>query len=267
MPSKKGRGLKFEEALLFALRRLFSFAWLVIRFVARSVQGKQKMGKESKASKVPQYEPLLVSSVVEGSYDVLEEGLLNRSLIVLVFGKRGSGKSALGFRLLENICAHRKRRGFVLGVEQRLLPKWISSVESIVDVKEGSAILVDEGAVLFSSRESMRKANIELGKLLAVARHSDVTVLLITQNTGMIDRNALNLADVLFVKEGSLLQSHMERTVVKQLVSKADVAIKQQPPEARTQYVYVFSDDFEGLCKASLPSFWSQRLSKSHVVR
>ena len=87
----------------------------------------------------------------------------------------------------------------------------------------------------------------------------------ITQNTGMIDKNVLNLTDVIIAKQGSLLQKKMERPVVRDMVEKADRAIKSVEKSERVAHCYIFSDDFEGLCHVSLPSFWSTKISKSNA--
>ena len=66
----------------------------------------------------------------------------------------------------------------------------------------------------------MSKQNKELADLLAIARHKDLTLILVTQNTGMIDKNVLNLTDAVLVKEGSLLQQKMERSVMKEFYER-----------------------------------------------
>ncbi len=210
------------------------------------------------------YEQLKIVNSVAGEFDDFLNVLHNRSTIALVFGKRGSGKSTLGFRLLENLRSKTGRPCFVLGVKQDLLPNWIQEISDIEAVENGGVVLVDEGAVTFNSRESMREQNVELGKLLAIARHKDLSVIFLTQNTGSIDKNVLNLADIIFAKEGSLLQQQMERAALRNFVTKADGAIKEYPKHERVSYSYVFSDDFEGLLHVPLPSFWDENVSKSH---
>lgn len=185
-------------------------------------------------------------------------------MIVAIAGRRGSGKSALGFRILENLYS-KKRPAFVLGVDQKILPKWIKSVKDIHEVKNGGILLVDEGALTFGSRNSMSKANKELSELLAIARHKDMTLLLITQNTAMIDKNVLNLCDTIVLKQGSLLQEKMERNVMKDFYKTANEKIKELPREERIKYAYILDDDFEGLIKANLPSFWSDKISKNQA--
>ena len=201
---------------------------------------------------------------VKGHYQDFRKRLDSDSLILSIVGRRGSGKSVLGFSLLENVYAKTGRKAFVMGVDQKLIPRWIGSVNSIEEVDNNSILLIDEGAISFSSRESMSKKNRELGKMLAVARHKDLTLIFITQNTGMMDKSVLNLTDTLIFKEGSLLQEKMERAAMKDFYESSSRALNAIPKNQRKAYAYIFDDDFEGLIKADLPSFWSTNISKSH---
>lgn len=223
---------------------------------------KRKLESKPTYKMQPVFEPLKVMKSVAGDYSASEKKLHKDSIIAMIFGKRGSGKSALGFRLLENIHHKTKRKCFVLGVEQEFMPQWINPVERIDDVPKGSIVLVDEGALSFNSRESMSGNNRALGGLLAVARHKNLTILFVTQNTGMIDKNVLKLSDMLLVKQGSLLQLEMERPEIRKFYEKAEESFANLKGEKR-QYVYMIDSDFEGAISHSLPSFWTENLSKN----
>ena len=132
-------------------------------------------------------------------------------------------------------------------------------------MKNKGVVLVDEGAVDFGSRSSMSKKNKDLSELLAIARHKDMTLIFITQNTGMMDKNILNLCDAIVLKEGSLLQEKMERSAMKDLYVTANKALAKIPSKERKAHCYVFDADFEGLIETSLPSFWSSKVSKSRA--
>lgn len=218
--------------------------------------------KQPHYSTPPELSKFNSHNILRGDFNEAERRVLHDSLILLIFGKRGSGKSSLGFRILENIKSETGRNCAVLGVPSEVLPYWISSVDSLEALPNGSAVLVDEGAIAFSSRESMNTKNRELGKLMAIARHKDLSLIFITQNTGMLDKNILKLTDTLLIKEGSLLQLEMERPEIKKFYEKASQAFSSLEGD-RKQYVYVIDSDFEGVVSAALPGFWNVSISKS----
>ncbi len=200
-------------------------------------------------------------NTIAGKLDEFKDRLKRSSLIMLIIGKRGSGKTALGFKLLELLSG--KRKAFYLGKAK--LPWWITQVDSIEKIKNNSLVLVDEGALAFSSREAMSKSNKFLGKLMAIARHKNLTLIMITQNSAMLDLNILRLADTLLFKEPSLLQSKFERKAIGDLFKKADHAFQQIKEKEKKKYVYIIDDEFEGLTAFSLPEFWSEEISKSYA--
>ncbi|MBI2632305.1 hypothetical protein HYW75_04845 [Candidatus Pacearchaeota archaeon] len=223
----------------------------------------RKLKKSPIYQAIPKIEPFKVIKITQGDFTQFNNRIDNDSLIMLVFGKRGSGKSSLGFRLLENIHSKTKRSCFVLGIEKRLLPKWIYTIENVDEAPNNSIILVDEGAISFNSRNSMKIRNKELTNLLAIARHKSLTLIFITQNTGLIDKNVLKLADTLFIKEGSLLQLEMERPEIKKFYEKAKNYFNKL--EKKEKVSYVLDSDFEGVIEHELPSFWSEQLSRNRV--
>ena len=250
--------------LIVGLFTVISHAVSAGKGVAKSAHQSYKIRKDQPKVEAS-YVPLDVASTKSGAVESFAKRLLNESLILAIAGRRGSGKSVLGFRLMENIHAKSKRPCFALGVRQDVLPSWIESIESLDTIKNGGVVLVDEGAVSFNSRDSMSKKNKGLGELLAIARHKDLTLIFITQNTGMIDKNVLNLCDTILVKEGSLLQEKMERSVMKDLYVKANESLQKIPSEHRKAHCYVFDAEFEGVISTKLPGFWSSRVSKNQA--
>ncbi|MDO8459892.1 MAG: ATP-binding protein [Nanoarchaeota archaeon] len=219
---------------------------------------------KGKISHTPSFSDLEVEKLVSGDYAQFKQILHEDSKIILIFGRRGSGKSALGLRIMENIQAQTERNCYALGIHEKFIPSWIQSIDSIEKAQPESVILVDEGAVSFSSRESMRDTNKELSRLMAIARHKNLTLVFITQNTGMIDKNVLKLADSLMIKEGSLLQLEMERPEMKKFYMKAKEFI-DKGEDNKMKYFYLIDSDFEGLLSYSLPSFWTTQLSKNKL--
>jgi hypothetical protein len=216
--------------------------------------------KKEKKPSAP-FVPFGVVESVNGDYDEFYKKLLSRSLIMLITGKRGSGKTGLGMKLLEAFNEESNRKCYAIGFGGSKLPGWIKNVEDIQKVPNDAVCLVDEGAITFGSRDSMKAANKELSSLMAVARHKGLSLILITQSSSMLEVNVLRLADVVLLKEPSLLQAKFERKAVKDMYEQIGEKFKARTN--RERYFYIWSDEFEGLAEFELPPFWNESISKS----
>lgn len=274
MPKKRSLAAKaavgLGKGVWWTAKGVGKLSWWAVKGTAKGVSSAVSKAKEAKQNKPASKNPssfsvLEARQTVKGDFTQFERRLHNESMIVLVVGRRGSGKSVSGFRLLENINSKADRHCYAIGPKQSALPAWIQAIETVEDAKNGGVILVDEGAIAFSSREAMSDKNKDLGKLLAVARHKDLTLILITQNTGMIDNNVLRLCDTLVFKEGSLLQERFERSAIKDLYETANSALAAIPQDERLGHCYIIDAGFEGLCTVPLPSFWNSKVSKNQA--
>lgn len=222
--------------------------------------GKVKSVRKPKAPPEP-YVPFLVKDPVKGEYGRFYSTAMRHSLIMLITGKRGSGKTALGMKFLEAFNKETKRKCYAIGFDRSKLPGWMKRAQDPEHVPNNSVVLVDEGAVLYSARDAMKESSKFLSKTMAIARHKGLSLILISQNSAMIDLNVLRLADVILLKEPSLLQSKFERKAIREMYEK--VKEKFEAVEDRRSHVYIWSDDFEGLVSYGLPEFWSEGISKS----
>ncbi|OIO28415.1 hypothetical protein COX86_01180 [Candidatus Micrarchaeota archaeon CG_4_10_14_0_2_um_filter_60_11] len=182
-----------------------------------------------------------------------------KSTVGLILGARGSGKSALGVRILENAAA-RGRKVAAMGFSAAAMPSWVKIVET-PEIENGSFLLVDEGGISFSSRSSMSSANKLLSELLFVARHKDLSVVFVTQNSANLEVNTLRQADYLLLKKPSLLQRDFERKKINEIYDEAAGGFKKHAADKGAFFVY--SDAFRGFASNGLPSFWSEAASKS----
>ncbi len=198
-----------------------------------------------------------------GDYIDFEHNFFSKpSMIGIILGARGSGKSALGMKLLENVQAKAKRHVCAMGFKTETLPAWIHVVTTLEEIPSNSVVLLDEAGIEFSSRSSMSNVNKLLGSLMLVARHKDLSILFIAQNSSNLDVNILRQADFLFLKPSSLLQKDFEREKIKDMYAevKDHFAQHKQLPGL----VYVYSDPFRGFVTNPLPTFWSQKTSKAY---
>ena len=214
--------------------------------------------KRKKEREIKTKELFNVFGESKGSFDDFLDALKKQSLIVIITGRRGSGKTALGFSFLD-FLKNNKRRKYIFGLSARL-PGWIKQVNSLNEIRNNSILVLDESALSFSSRESTNKINKLITKIMAIARHKNLTLIFISQSSAMIDINILRLADVIIIKQPGLLQERFERKEIKKLYEKVKPLFNKL--EDKKKYAYIYSDWFEGLIKAELPSFWNERISK-----
>ncbi len=208
------------------------------------------------------YSPFEELEAKEGSLAKFESELYSgKSLIGLVIGARGSGKSAIGLRMLENAAA-KGFRTYAMGFKKETLPKWIIPVSSPEEVKPNSFLLVDEGGIAFSSRNSMSEANKLLSELLFISRHKDLSVLFITQNSATIEVNTLRQIDYLVLKQPSLLQLDFERKKIRDVYTEAKSGFGRHAGNPGLAYLY--AHNYRGFISNSLPSFWSAEVSKAY---
>ena len=108
----------------------------------------------------------------------------------------------------------------------------------------------------------MSDANKLLSEILLIARHKDLSVLFISQNSSNIDINAIRQADYLILKPSSLLQQDFERKKIKDIYQKVNAHFEELKGDIGLSYIY--SDKFQGFTSNTLPSFWSNKVSKGY---
>jgi hypothetical protein len=183
-------------------------------------------------------------------------------------GKRGSGKSALGYRILE--LFRYKATPYVLGMpaqSQSLLPDWIGVAESLDDIPPNSIAVIDEAYLHYHSRESLKARSIEMSRVVNLSRHKNQTLLFVTQEARQIDRNVTSQANVIVFKELGILQLRFDRRELNDIAIKAKQALADATGDKRKwSYVYSPDTDFIGLLEISLATFWSPRLSRAFAT-
>jgi len=203
---------------------------------------------------------ITVIKQIKGSYQVYWNKLKSSdSSIGIILGARGSGKTAIALSLFENLRGGNKNF-FAMGFSKAELPRWIKVVSKIEEIDNDSYVVIDEGGILFSSRDSMSSSNKMLSDLLLVARHKNLSILFISQNSSNLEVNTLRQADFLVLKKSSLLQKDFERKIVGKIYDEYKKTFEELSDVKGLALIY--SDSFLGFVESDLPSFWSTNVSK-----
>ncbi len=211
---------------------------------------------------IPKYENFSVLKEDIGNYSGWEKSIYCAdSKIGIILGARGAGKSAFGIKFLENLRANNNKKCFAMGFKESEMPSWIKVIQNLEELENNSFVLIDEGGILFSSRNSMSNANKLLSELILVARHKNLNILFISQNSSNLDVNVLRQADFLVLKPSSLLQKDFERKIVQKIYEKAEEDFTRFRKNKGLTYIY--ASNFKGFVSNPLPSFWGENLSKS----
>ncbi len=242
-------------------------AFTIMSYIALGIVGYNKRNhsfKKENSSEISElkYEEFKVIHKIDGNYkEWLEKTIESDSQIGIILGKRGSGKTAFGMKFLENLYSTINKKCFAIGFNEAELPEWIKGVSDISELQNNSFVLIDEGGVLFNSRSSMSNANKLLSQLIMIARHKNISILFISQNSSNLEVNILRQADFLILKPSSLLQKEFERKIIQKIYESTEKQFQKYQKHRGLTYIY--SNDFRGFITNPLPSFWRETISKS----
>lgn len=256
----------FWRFLFKAIWFIIKIPYQIVRFFFVSlihfIKKQNENVSRKRQSLKSKYEEFKILKGDKNKYSNWFKKLVNSdSLIGIIIGARGSGKSAIGIKLLENLHAKSKRKCFAMGFRKEEMPDWINVVEKVDSIENNSFVLIDEGGVLFNSRNAMSSANKILSELLLISRHKNLSIIFISQNSSNLEINILRQADFLILKPSSLLQSNFERKIIQKMYEETEKDFKKY--ENNKGLAYIYSDQFKGFVSNPLPSFWNVRISKS----
>jgi len=188
--------------------------------------------------------------------------------VSIIPGKRGSGKSGLGYRLLE--IFRYQLNPYVLGIPaqaQKLLPDWIGIARNLNEIPSFSIVLIDEAYLRYHSRDSLSTQSKEMSRLVNLSRQRNLTLVFVTPETRQIDKNIISQANVIIFKEPAMLQIKFDRKELNNIAEQAKLAFNDLSGDKRKwSYVYSEDTDFMGLVENSLPTFWSTELSHAFAI-
>ena len=222
--------------------------------------------------------------IVNPEFDWVDEewdNILQHPRIYLIIGRRGGGKSCLGYAIMEYLVSKYNIKGCLLNVQGRpiphsklkLLPNWVQVINDVEDAPNNCVLLVDEAYLRFHARRSsVSEDSITMDSLINLSRQKYQSQIYITQQTDKIDKNIASSIDVFLVKIPSEFQLETERRgIIQSIINEAYEKFKKIKRENKDvrKYVYVVADtidfEFKGIKTSGMPSFWSEGLSTFYM--
>ena len=168
--------------------------------------------------------------------------------VILILGKRESGKTVLAYRLAEFL----ERPTYVVSPNQKPLPWMIETkLEDIGEIPPKSTLLLDDIPVYMSSRDYNEALVRNVEKVIPIARHRGIILIFISQTSGYADRWVMD-TDAVFLKQSSILYADIERPAVKKLMDRAAPYFANQTEIWQKKHSYLVTDSWEGLISVSM---------------
>lgn len=184
--------------------------------------------------------------------------------VIVIIGRRGSGKTALAAKIGEYMMATHKMPIYWIGLPAQarsLLPNWIRLVDSPDKCPVGCFMIIDEAGIQYLSLAFSTDRNRLLRALLMVCRQRHSSLVFAVQSSRDMEYSIVRQADTIIFKEPGLHQPDSERPDIRPLAKKAALAFNEIPRGKKREAAFVFDDDFQGLITSTVPSFWSEELS------
>ena len=193
--------------------------------------------------------------------------LIRHPSVGAVLGRRGSGKSALAYRILE--LQRVRSAPYVVGPAslKKLLPSWVGVVQDLDLVPHNSVVLVDEAYLQYHARNSMSEAGRGIGPLVNLSRQKNWSLIFVVQESRQLDINVISQLDWLAIKELTEISSSFERREIRRFTDKARLQFRAAQGDKRPwTWFYSEQANFEGLVRNELPTFWKSQLSRAFGV-
>lgn len=195
--------------------------------------------------------------------------IITHPSVILIIGRRRSGKSVLGYHITEKFHNEQpdlKVYSVSLPKEKRhLLPSWITPIDDVEELPDNCVAIIDEGAMRYHAHKWHKKETEVMDIMISVSGQRHQTFVFITHTLRKFAVTLLLDINVLLVKKPSLLQMKLERGEFRKLIEEIDREFNKIPKDDMKKSVYVISDDYKGFIRNPLPSFWSEELSEAYA--
>ena len=192
-----------------------------------------------------------------------ENLIVTLPLNFLIIGKKGSAKTTLGFKFLEEIKRLGKRRAYVFKYPKpELLAKLPFKARNLYSLKQlfnltDSVVLIDEAHKYFDVLN--KQVNEDLKKLLASSRQNNNSFIFITHNSYFITRGLFSYIDVRIIKEVNEGHWDMERPHMNKLYSDTNIS--------GAQWFFIDSDFWRGREHFCKPDWFTDEFSNAYKVQ
>lgn len=178
----------------------------------------------------------------------------------LIIGKKGSGKTCLGWNILER-CGFFGRKLYVFKFPNvDLLGSLPFEVENLVSFKQvfnlkNGVCIIDEAHKYFDVLN--KSINVELRDLLACSRQNNMSFIFITHNSYFINRGLFSYIDVRIIKEVNEAHWDCERLHMKKLYERSNVV--------GVDSFFIDSDIFKGKERFNKPAWFNDAFSNVYA--
>ncbi len=186
--------------------------------------------------------------------------VLSGSVIILITGGRGSGKTCFGGWLFDKVY----HKAIELGIDLKFYwlgasaqaPDWIEPIISIDEIQNDSIVLVDEAMITHDSRRAISKENVKTSHLLAVARQKNLRVLFISQLMSGVDKRIFQLSDAIIQKKAPTFLIDSEERGAKMFKEYMEFMMPKRQEET------LFFDGTKLFrCLTGKPDWWTEDIS------
>jgi len=185
--------------------------------------------------------PSGISGEVRSDYTAWLDSL-ELGKVILILGKRGSGKSAFALKLGEYLFAAHEVPVWLVGIPEEVsvyLPKWVNIAQDIDQVDLGAFIIVDESGLQYMAMRYQSDANTMMRRLLMIARHRKQSLVFICQVASDVDKAVVRQADCIVFKQPTLMQPKNDRPEVRDTAARALKVFEALPKDERLRTAYV----------------------------
>lgn len=174
-----------------------------------------------------------------------------RGAVIIVLGRRESGKTIASLRLAEIIG----RPTYMISPEQKP-PSWVTELklEQIAEEPPPMSTLVLDDLPVYLGSRSYQSALVQVvEKLIPVVRHRRKLILIFSsQSSAQSDKYVLD-SDLVLLKPASILYADLERSGVSKLYKQVMPIYDKMSERQQQRYIAVFSQSWKGFVRVNMP--------------